>query len=55
MRNLPETLIISLVYSPKSYFIAFWGVILIAIGEINYTEQCTDWNYVHKHAYLGSD
>jgi hypothetical protein len=25
MRNLPETPIVSLVYSPKSYFIAFWG------------------------------
>jgi hypothetical protein len=26
---------------------------LIAISEINYIEQCTDRNYVHKHAYLG--
>jgi hypothetical protein len=25
MRNLPETPIIFLVYSPKSYFPAFWG------------------------------
>jgi hypothetical protein len=36
MRNLPETPIIFLVYSPKSYFLAFWGDILIAISEINY-------------------
>jgi hypothetical protein len=28
---------------------------LIAISEINYIRQCTDRNYVHKHAYLGSD
>jgi hypothetical protein len=55
MRNLPETPIIFLVYSPKSYFLAFFGAILIAIGEINYIKQCTDRNYVHKHAYLGSD
>jgi hypothetical protein len=33
MRNLPETPIIFLVYSPKSYFLAFWGAISIAIGE----------------------
>jgi hypothetical protein len=25
VRNLPETPIISLVHSPKSYFLAFWG------------------------------
>jgi hypothetical protein len=55
MRNLPETPIIFLVYSPQSYFLAFWGAILIAISEINYIKQCTDRNYVHKHAYLGSD
>jgi hypothetical protein len=35
MRNLPETPIIFLVYSPKRYFVAFWGAILIAINEIN--------------------
>jgi len=28
---------------------------LIAISEINCIKHCTDWNYVHKHAYLGSD
>jgi len=28
---------------------------LIAISEINYIKHCTDRNYVHKHAYLGSD
>jgi hypothetical protein len=55
MRNLPETPIIFLVYSPKICFLAFWGAILIAISEINYTKQCTDRNYVHKHAYLSSD
>jgi hypothetical protein len=55
MRNLPETPIIFIVYSPKSYFLAFGGAILIAISEINYIKQCTDRNYVHKHAYLGSD
>jgi hypothetical protein len=53
MRNLPETSIIFLVYSPKSY--SFFGAILIAISEINYIKQCTDRNYVHKHAYLGSE
>jgi hypothetical protein len=53
--NLPETPIIFLVYSPKSYFLVFWGAILIAISEINYIKHCTDRNYVHKHAYLGSD
>jgi hypothetical protein len=42
MRNLPETPIILLVYSPKSYFLAFLGAILIAISEINYIKQCTD-------------
>jgi hypothetical protein len=36
MRNLPETPIIFLVYSPKRYFLAFWGAILIVISEINY-------------------
>jgi hypothetical protein len=41
MRNLPETPIIFLVYSPKSYFWALLGgggggAILIAISEINY-------------------
>jgi hypothetical protein len=55
MRNLPETPIIFLVYLPKCYFVAFFGTILIAISEINYIKQCTDRNYVHKHAYLGSD
>jgi hypothetical protein len=55
MRNLPETPIIFLVYSPKCYFFSFFGVILIAISEINYIKQCTDRNYVHKHAYRGSD
>jgi hypothetical protein len=55
MRNLPETPIIFLVYSPKSYFLAFLEAILVAINEINYIKQCTDRNYVHKHAYLGSD
>jgi hypothetical protein len=49
MRNLPETPIIFLVYSPKSYVLAFWGAILIAIREINYIKQRTDRNYVHKH------
>jgi hypothetical protein len=53
MRNLPETPIIFLVYTPKSYFLVFWGAILIAISEIIYIKQCTDRNYVHKHAYLG--
>jgi hypothetical protein len=55
MRNLPETPIIFLVYSPKSYFLAFLGAILIASSEINYVKQITDRNYVHKHAYPGSD
>jgi hypothetical protein len=60
MRNLPETPILFLVYSPKSYYLALFflgggGAILIAISEINYIKQCTDRNYVHKHAYLGSD
>jgi hypothetical protein len=58
MPNLPETPIIFLLYSPKSYFLAFRGEgggILIAIIEINYIKHCTDRNYVHKHAYLGSD
>jgi hypothetical protein len=57
MRNLPETPIIFLVYSPKSYFLAFGGGggILIEISEINYIKQCTGRNYVHKDAYLGSD
>jgi cbb3-type cytochrome oxidase subunit 1 len=55
MRNLPETPIIFLVYSPKSYFLAFLGAILIAISEVNCIKHCTDRNYVHKHAYLGSD
>jgi hypothetical protein len=31
------------------------GAILKAISEINYIKHCTDRNYVHKHAYLGSD
>jgi hypothetical protein len=52
MRNLPETPIIFLVYSPKCYFVALLRAILIAISEINYIKQCTDRNYVHKHAYL---
>jgi uncharacterized membrane protein YqiK len=30
-------------------------IILIAISEINYIKHRTDRNYVHKHAYLGSD
>jgi hypothetical protein len=56
MRNLPETPIILLVYSPKSYFFGVLGAILIAISEINYIKHCTDYrNYVHKRAYLGSD
>jgi hypothetical protein len=55
MRNLPETPIIFLVYTPKTYFLAFFGAILIAISEINDIKQRTDRNYVHKHAYLGSD
>jgi hypothetical protein len=38
-----------------SLFYSFLGVILIAISEINYIKHCTDRNYVHKHAYLGSD
>jgi hypothetical protein len=42
MRNLPETPIIFL-------------AILIAISEINYIKHCTVRNYIHKHAYLGSD
>jgi hypothetical protein len=53
MRNLPQTPIIFLVYSPKSYFLAFWGAILKGISEINYIKQCTDRNYVHRPAYLG--
>jgi len=28
---------------------------LIAISEINYIKLCTDRNYFHRHAYLGSD
>jgi hypothetical protein len=55
MRNLPKTPVIFLMYSPKSYFLALFEAILIAISEINYIKQCTDRNYVHKHAYLGSD
>jgi cbb3-type cytochrome oxidase subunit 1 len=55
MRNLPEPPIIFLVYSPKSYFLAFLGAIFIAINEINNIKHRTDRNYVHKHAYLGSD
>jgi hypothetical protein len=56
MRNLPETPIIFLVYSSKSFFLAFGGGgHFIAISKINYIKQCTDRNYVHKHAYLGSD
>jgi hypothetical protein len=54
MRNLPETPIIFLVYSLKSYFLACLGAILIEISEINYIKQCTDRN-VHKRGYLGSD
>jgi hypothetical protein len=54
MRDLPETPIIFLVYSPNRYFLAFLGAIVIAISEINYIKQCTDPHYVHKHAYLGS-
>jgi hypothetical protein len=52
MRNLPETPIIFLVYSPKIYFLAF-GAILIEISEINYIKHCTDRNYVHKHGVSG--
>jgi hypothetical protein len=48
MRNLPETPIIFLLYSPKSYFLAFLGAILIAVSEINHIKQCADRNYVHK-------
>jgi hypothetical protein len=55
MRNLPETPIIFLVYSPKSYFLAFFGATLMAIIEISYIKLSTDRNYVHKHAYLASD
>jgi hypothetical protein len=36
MRNLPETPIIFLAHSPKSYFLALFGAILIAISGINY-------------------
>jgi hypothetical protein len=41
----------------KQLFSSFLGAILIAINEINYTciKHCNDRNYVHKHAYLGSD
>jgi hypothetical protein len=52
MRNLPETPIIFLVYSPK-FISSFFGAILIAISEINYIKHCTDRNYVHKHAISG--
>ena len=38
-----------------SFFSSFLGAILIAISEINYIKHCTDRNYVHKHAHLGSD
>jgi cbb3-type cytochrome oxidase subunit 1 len=55
MRNLLETPIRFLVYSLKSYFLAFFGAILIAISEINYIKHCTDRNYIHKHTYLDSD
>jgi hypothetical protein len=44
-----------MVTDTKSYFLAFWGAILIAIREINYIKRCTDRNYVHKRAYLDSD
>jgi hypothetical protein len=46
--NFPSVLI-------KKLFSSFLGAILIAISETNYIKQCTDRNYVHKHAYLGSD
>jgi hypothetical protein len=36
------------------YYSRFLGAILIAISEISYINHCTDRNYVHKHAYLGS-
>jgi hypothetical protein len=55
MRNVPETRIIFLVYSQKKLFSSFLVAILIGISEINYIKQCTDRNYVHKQAYLGSD
>jgi cbb3-type cytochrome oxidase subunit 1 len=38
-----------------SLFSSFFGVILIAISKINCIKHCTDWNYIHKYAYLGSD
>jgi hypothetical protein len=39
-----------------SFFSSFFlGAILIEISEINYIKHFTDRNYVHKHAYLGSD
>jgi hypothetical protein len=34
MRNLPETPIIFLVYSPKSYFLAFWGPFLWQLAKL---------------------
>jgi hypothetical protein len=50
MRNLPETPSVL----TKNFFSSLFGAILIAISEINYIKQCTDRNYVHKRAYLGS-
>jgi hypothetical protein len=52
MRNLPETPIIFLVYSLKSYFLAFLGAILIAISETNYINHCTDRNYVPSNTRI---
>jgi hypothetical protein len=39
----------------KVVIVPFHKNILIAITEINYIKHCTDRNYVHKDAYLGSD
>jgi hypothetical protein len=51
MRNFPSVL-------TKKLFSNFFyggGAMLLTISEINYIKQCTDRNYVHKHAYMGSD
>jgi hypothetical protein len=49
MRKLPETPIIFLVYVlTKKLFSSFFGGHFDS--EINYTKQCTDRNYAHKHA-----
>jgi hypothetical protein len=55
MRNLPKTPNNFPSVLTKKLFSSFYEAILIAISEINCIKQYTDRNYVHKHAYLGSD